>query len=302
MSVFKPNLTAYSALAGSFLLGSKQAEGQVIFHDLDPDILIEVASSDPGFETLEIDINFDGIGDFSAAIRSTGFCSGCQNMSSAYFRGLGENEVAGRSIRYSIECSTYSTFIMSDTIKIVQNIGIGHSIPDTMTFNSEPAFIFQQDGGYGYCHLNLVGEEDRESIFLPIKLKLGDNSHFGWIRFRSEQLVEDSQIMTRIYLEEYAYNSTPDAAIITSEIPLEINTEFTTSLQPKIYLEGNQLNILSPISTNGETSISIYNISGMEVFQDKNQYRYQVALQEGIYIIDLRWKNQWWSGKTIITF
>jgi hypothetical protein len=167
------------------------------------------------------------------------------NMSSAYIQGLGANEVGARSILYDMTCSTYTTFILSETIKIAENIGSGHTIPGSLDYNPDPAFMFKQDGGYGYCYFNNVGEEDRESTFMPIKFYLDGQIHFGWIRYKSEQVVEDSQLFTRIYIEEYAYNLTADSSVVTAQIPVGLPSNTAYNIEPVIQTERNQLTINS---------------------------------------------------------
>lgn len=281
---------------------AKNSEAQVIYYDVDPDIMVEVGSDFPDFVTHPLDINFDGTNDFMAAVRSTGFCSACINMSSAYIQGLGANEVGARSILYDMTCSTYTTFILSETIKIAENIGSGHTIPGSLDYNPDPAFMFKQDGGYGYCYFNNVGEEDRESTFMPIKFYLDGQIHFGWIRYKSEQVVEDSQLFTRIYIEEYAYNLTADSSVVTAQIPVGLPSNTAYNIEPVIQTERNQLTIIPPAFASSQCAVQVFNLSGELVFGGQNESQYQIPLNGGMYIIRLLWKDIVWSGKTVIAF
>lgn len=133
-----------------------------------------------------------------------------------------------------------------------------------------------------------VGESDK---YLALKLIVGTNTYYGWVR------LDVSATSTSFTIKDYAYESTPNACIQTGQISLGIHENITKnvfSIFPNpfgstatIQTNGNLKNAtLTICNTYGQIVNQIIHITGKQVHISRNN------LPSGLYFILLTEENK----------
>lgn len=247
-------LLNYGAMA-SALLGLTNANGQIIFTDIDD---ITLAPGDPA---ALIDLDGNSTVDFSALTLVTS--SG--DVAAAILPGMLYNFNSNAFIASTVY-SSYNYPLNLTEGSIIDNtspVGVSGT-PGVLNFNS-CAYSNSQ-----FCNGVVDG-------YIGLVFKLEGNTHYGWVR------VDISADVSQFTIKSYAYEATPDTAIEVGEtLSLEDNT-----------IEGfsSYIGVDNILTLNAKTpleAITIHSLSGQEVLSQKLSNTTEAidinALSSGIYI------------------
>lgn len=199
MNQLEERLRNYAAL--TVAIGSAGAlNAQVTYTDFD-DVVISFQSM------KQIDVNNDSILDFGI------FVSGWSNSIFAYGGGYYSNVMAARhmhKIYPSNYAALYSTYLpasygpryyasMYDGILMQPE----EQVDDSLSFGAGSIIIFSR------YDEDILGQGD---LYLPFKLNLDGNYHFGWMRV---EVAEDGMEMI---VKDAAIADEPDTPILTGQV------------------------------------------------------------------------------------
>ncbi|MBP9220074.1 MAG: T9SS type A sorting domain-containing protein [Chitinophagales bacterium] len=201
-------MAAYSTAAMATLL-SLPANGQIVYHDIDPDLVKDPEDicipEPPGYDfspgndfscgqtfTEFFDINADAVVDFKIKLDhdywSLWPSQYHENSASLFLYNL--NKVGGDN-------NDVYKYAMGDAIDLGVNWIAGHPVL----------------GFYNY-EINEPGDQpfiDSKYAFSAFRLQVGAAKHFAWIRLSVDPLTD------RVIVHDYAYNSSAGATILAGE-------------------------------------------------------------------------------------
>ena len=226
------------------IAGVADATGQIVYTDVDPDFVGGAG------DTFAIDFDGDGTDDINIVQSNNGNYELVQAAPAA-----GNGVIAASNAGYFYA----SNLAYGDAI----SAGAG-------SFRSFGSFC----AGVGYAGSQFCGTGEG---YIGVEFDVSGNTHYGWVRVS----VGDSSNYTVL---DYAYESTPDAAIAAGDSTLGVEDQIFNSFS---YFVDNtsQLNLKANAPLQ---SISIHNILGQEVISQKlgstNEIVSLSALNSGVYL------------------
>lgn len=195
-------LSGYSATVASFLLLQKTAVGQIIYTDIVPDDTLSIASPIGPGEWYSLDLNNDGIVDYSVAVDIIYFEYAV--MIGKYSNGSEVNAVAG--VFADIGLPAYNVFKLDslDTIDAGLN-WVKPKVPKHSYMGNLLFVTSYPNAIYGYWN---QGVEDG---YLGLRIHVGSDKYYGWLRC---DVAADASY---IVIKDYACNSQPNKQIIAGE-------------------------------------------------------------------------------------
>ncbi|MFN3939675.1 MAG: hypothetical protein ACK4IY_03745, partial [Chitinophagales bacterium] len=205
-SLIKEKLIAYSALAGTFYA---TANGQILYTDIDPDILINVDG-----EAFDLDLNGDLVKDFrfrkvllSTEVNSFATLSGnvfpaIMYINNIYASALGANAIAGELSPYSFNYP----FALNEGDTICENLTWQGGNSQSLVYS----FRYLMDlGGGGFSNYIVNNEGNwlggKTDKFLGLQLKIGGDLLYGWVR------LDITSGNDSLIIKDYAFNTLPGA-------------------------------------------------------------------------------------------
>lgn len=160
------------------------------------------------------------------------------------------------------------------------------NICDTLTSwygSNNPGFLaFSSSIG------NWIGQTDK---YLALKLNVGTNTYYGWVRL---DVVATASSFT---VKDYAFESTPNACILTGQIPLDLaenSTENYLSIAPNPFHDATTIQTSGNFSTGTLTFYDVFSnvlfnqtINSSETFTFSREH-----LPSGIYYVSLTAENK----------
>lgn len=268
---FSKRLVQYSALSAA-LAGIADASGQIVYHDLNPDVGV---SND----VYSLDFDEDNFADFTIRHRdgaSKGILDILPACCSNAILGNNYNYYSGGAYRYPFALNA------GDPISASAN-------PFSLPRNSWNSYYVYQNmdfwgscGNPGYRSL-WCGKTDKYlGLRFVISNIMGDFTHYGWAK-----LTVDNTPHGYCTIQEYAYNSAPGQPITAGQMPLGIDDQFMVS-KIKVVTSGKTIGLHHLPEM---TSYKLYNLTGQEVMRNKingNDYVIDAqALSTGIYVLEL---------------
>lgn len=208
-----PSLLGYSALAATFVAVGSEAEGQVIYTDIDPDVTIDLNG-----DFFELDLNGDATPDFRLTKRFLSsfnptiyttygnVYSGTIQLNHIYGTALGSNAILGDITTFGFQypfaldslawlCEDgewmeggYQSLVYSYGYKL----NLGSSVVSYVQLNGD---------GFWFG-----GQTDK---YLGLQLRQDGEHYFGWLRL---DVAPDNIAFT---VKEYAISAVPDSCIQT---------------------------------------------------------------------------------------
>ena len=205
--------------------------------------------------TYSLDLNNDLIDDFIFHYGSGVMCSPQNN--NAYSGKF----VGGLHLPWALSISHY----ICDTLATWYDV----NYPGTMASGTST----------GYW----LGETNK---YLALKLVVGTNTYYGWARF------DVSATSSSFTIKDYAFESTPNACILTGQTILGMNEN---SIHKNLSIFPNPSNFSSTIQITGNfqnASLTMYNSFGHMVKQVNNIFGQTISLSRdnlssGVYFIKL---------------
>jgi len=295
----KKNLTMqlaeYSVLAGSFLVANNTVNGQVIYTDIEPDIVLDGANP-----ALYIDMDNDETDDvFLTRIESIYYNDSWGNIESYSIHlimfgadpiGL-DKSVAAMYVHSCEACGVYNfAYAFNDTMEI------DNSMPEVFPIDeidwhgwgqmaSKFRFISYY-GEIGVWHLQPGFWRDPDVMdsvrYLGIRFDDTEGCrHYGWIRC----VVADS--VSRMIVQGYAYEATCDKPIMAGDTVGFTAIEDDQELAAQIWVNNNFLHVYLAVPS-GVAEMAVYNSMGQMVAQDKIQgqsHSGPLEMPDGVYIV-----------------
>lgn len=253
-------LSSYAALAGA-LLTVQQADAQVIYTDVDPDLVVE--SSD----LFGFDLDNDGTDDFGL-INVLYSAIGAMNVVL-----YGSGGVAG-----------YIGSFLGSTFPFVSVIDAGEAVGPSLDFYSTSGGAPLLWGSFAV--VGSLGQFNNVSDkYIGLRFKIGSDFHYGWARLDVTH--------TTITLKDYAYNGTANAPINTT-VGIESPD---TNFNPAIYAIDGGVHVALPNNVEN-AAVSIFDLSGRMIH---SAFIYNEAdillndLSKGMYLVKVQDNEQYYS-------
>ena len=259
----------YSAMSAA-LLGATGVIGQIGYTDLEPDEVINAG------ESLNIDINGDGISDFSAHVIN-GFGDG---LGARLITAPDIDPVAGGA------GSTGNGFagIATGEYRYVSNLIEGSTLDQNASIQTNA----RGDLNLSSCAYN--NSQFCDGVvdgYMGVTLNLDSNTHFGWIRV---DVAEDASTFT---IKDFAIETTPDTAIEVGDMgdgtppPLSLEDNVIEGLSSYVANNALTINARNPLE-----SIAIHNLSGQVVISTELTNATEIiditSLSTGAYIASIQ--------------
>lgn len=130
---------------------------------------------------------------------------------------------------------------------------------------------------------NWLGQTDK---YLALKLNVGTNTYYGWVR------LDVVTTATSFTVKDYAYESTPNACILTGQTPLGITENIVGNY---LIIAPNPFNTFTKIQTRGHFNngiLRIYNAFGETIQRVENYTGDTIILSRdnllsGVYFVQL---------------
>lgn len=227
-------IAAYTGAAGAFIAFAGNAEAQIVYTDVTPDVTLDAIN----YDSYAIDFNSDANIDFE--IGTSIYISTFTSSSLTYTYTF----MSAGIVPYS------SAFGIQGSGAFATALNLNDSINAFQIFTANPS-IWNLGYTYGFgANGNFPGYGDK---YIGVKFLIGANTHYGWI------LVNMAADCGSITLKGFAYESTPNTNIlagVTTTVDLQNidNQIFSVFPSPAV----NDIQIQLPVAGN----VSIIDFSG----------------------------------------
>ena len=289
-AIYNKKLNAYTIAAGCLLYLHQNASSQVIYTDLDPDLILD-DQDEQGF----IDLDNNGIFDFAFSRAFSHFTNATYSSlpGDSYSRtviwagwsGSPNNEIAGSYIIGPFGSWTRYYPYALGAGEVIKEIGIGGLSFQNWGFQ-RMAFKSYKNGGIFW---NDGGNWFPEEVDQYLGVKFIDNDdefHFGWIRC---SVIDSGEVLT---IKDYAYEIKPETGILAGDTIGDTTTiaiEEINLLQADVYSFNNSIFInLNELMKGVE--IHIYDPNGEMIYSDEiRDQSTQIELNKakGVYFVEL---------------
>lgn len=280
MPVTNP-LLRYSAAATAFLAGAIPVQGQMVFTDVDPDLILPVG------DAYDLDLNNDGTIDFVISHQestapsffyvSSSFSPDAR-MEHGLVQPLSLNSVAGQlpGLLYAYQLPVdylvgYDLNFHQETAQLFYKLqAVDYPAPGSLfTVSSEGNFPAETEG------------------FVPLNFRIDDAVRFGWVRLAVNADMD-------IVVMSYAYEATVEEPAVTF-IDTTQAIQPAAFLEPTVYAAGEMLFIdLSEVTE--QAIYTIHDLGGRHLLEGtvsgQGLYSRTLSLPAGVYVITLTWEGQ----------
>lgn len=271
-------LKKYSAAAIALVAASATTEGQVVYNQVNKTL----NSSNP---TDSVDINMDGNYDFLMTV--TNFVSTTSSYTYTFDRIMGKPmNFQGHALAGTTSSSSYAYPF---------KLNSGDPIKSQMFLppNDDGTFVYLYSGSpYGSGQNWNGGVVDG---FLGMKLQIGANVHYGWIR------MDISADAHTVVIKDMAYQVTPNGGISAGEQGLDF-PEYA-QIANSVWIAGNQLHT-ELLSDFANATVYIIDIAGKIVQTCQlnggiNTFDL-VEMPAGTYVISLQMDGKTFNKKAVV--
>lgn len=296
----KFSLKAYTTSAISFLVLHKEADSQVVYVNIDPDIVLN-----EGGQAAEIDLDQNGTIDFwfhnnSFTFYSASFSSYRLMQNILVGPEIDANFIAGETGEYGTDYggvyTRYYPFALEAGVKIDSVMNLYNYDLQVMGLAS----FWSIGGTFGGFHANWFGIFVDETIdkFIGIKFLLeNDSLCYGWIRCD----VKDEG--RTLIIKDYAYETTPEHPIIAGDTIHFVEVIDPVQLEP-VYVYSFNENIYINLKDSAVAKVTIISLSGQYILDYKTSELVSTVdmtkFASGIYIVNVNYKNKVHSTKIAI--
>lgn len=206
-------LANYSALASSILVVNDQASAQVIYTDINPDVVLVPDYYDPQF--LSIDVDNNSVNDFKVAFTFSYSSSAyeSENFIKASLQCYGSNGAdAFSSVNSELFFTPYSylSYYVICSANVANPKNYGAAINNTLNFLDDP--ILYELNIEGACDFN-GGWKNTGDKYAALEFSDGVNTYYGWLRMNFYLLYG----FTHLIVKDYAYQAIPNTAITAGD-------------------------------------------------------------------------------------
>lgn len=285
-------LREYSKFSAIFALLKSDIEAQVIYTDVDPDIIL---SETPQGIWLDIDENgSDDIGLQNYSFTTYSFS--LQETHTFQFllviRYDEQNAIAGIT-NLDSNCFPYA---LPDEELINSTLSWQNCQTQFLAFKRLHSGVFTHTGSYENWYNSTISETIDHYLGVRFIDEFGGN-HYGWIRC---DVLDEGRTLV---LKDYAYETQEEYPLVAGDTSHYVNNEnFYASLEAVVYSFNKQLyiNIIKP----SEVRLFIWDITGNEILERSITSQYEViplnSYSTGTYLIELRSGEQVYRTKIVI--
>ena len=224
-------IRAYSAIATGILAISATAQGQIIYHDVNPDVTLT------GNDSLMLDINNDGVIDFT--LYQQHYVSGANVIDGEMITPKSNNKLlsSGSYLR-----------VLNNNDRISQNDTVWGSYGYFLAKGIYAGKPIQ----YGHWTGGITDK------FAGFKIKKSGSWYYGWARFDVDSSAKS------ITIKDWAYNNYPNSQIKAGQLVSSIN-DLDKDHEISVFLDNRTLTIKQKENTIENPTITIYNSAGQEI-------------------------------------
>lgn len=291
-------LKAYSLFSTAFLLTGPSGFNQVVYVDIDPDIILDT----PGEQfTLDIDGNgenditfFNSSFDFYMA---TPWWSYWTRQDLVAYLPFEKFELAGlKHYVYYWSQNFYYPYALSNS----EIIGEDMEFNDASFQAIAERTYYQNHNDLFFCnHCYWYNYFTAESVNKHLGFKLKDDGgdfHYGWIRC---DVLEEGRTMI---IKDYAYELTPNNPIVAGDTTHYIGvSSVTEKIEPVVFCENK---IVYVSNLHEKCDVSIYNLDGSIIINKQTQSGSVVFdlhnIATGAYLVVFKNENEIRSKKIIV--
>ncbi len=275
----------FSALIITAMMYSVSANAQIVYTDLNPNIVLSCTFNNPCSGDYSLDLNNDGINDFvlSARKKFVG-CGACGSLiyvsteaDSAVISSTSTSWIADATGGYPVNTLIDSSLGWTNAIHTLVTKRV-HCVPCT----SSPGSHLSYPPASGPW-LNVYGK------YLGLKIQVGADFYYGWIKLA----LAIAQNTVSINIMEYAYNSTPNQPILAGQtVATGVNeNSFASSISLYPNPAPNQLTITLGSSAKN-IEVTIADITGKVIYTTtKGTQKIEVNTKDfaaGIYLVQIQ--------------
>jgi len=300
----KFSIKAYAASAISFLTIHQEADAQVVYVDIDPDIVLN-----EGGQAAELDLDQNGTIDFwfhnnSFTFYSVWFSSYRLMQNILMGPEIEANFIAGETGEYGTAYggvyTRYYPFALEagvkiDTVLNFYNYGLQvMAIKSSMSESGGGGGVNIGNNAFWFYYLGDITIDH----YLSIQFNSGElMNSFGWIRC---DVIDEGRTLV---IKDYAYETTPNYPIIAGDTLHYVETIDSLPLNPVTIYSFNEV-IYINLQDSVETSIKVTNLAGQNMLSFKT-FKLQNTVDmtnvaNGVYIVTAEFANKIYSTKIII--
>lgn len=283
----KQLLKKLSTFIVTAMMLSVSANAQIVYTDVIPDVVRGCNYPSPCGADFLIDLNNDGINDFTFAPRAHSFS--CGNCSPNPVNILGTRDSA-------LVISTAQSWIVDTVGGFDLNKSMDSSLAWTnaeynLAQNGERCMACTNGNGSHKVTQGITGNwQNVSGKFMGLKIKMGSDFYYGWIKLG----VSIASYSVSITIMEYAYNSIPNQPILAGQTTVTGITEnsFASSINVFPNPANNYLTIALGNNTK-KVEVTIADITGKIIYTNiaTNTQKVEVNTKdfaEGIYVVQIQ--------------
>lgn len=271
-------LKKYSATAAAVVATGSAADAQIVYNQVNKTLTASVANP---IAVDSIDINTDG--NYDIFMRVDDYTYPSYSISAGIVYG-GPMNYQGHALAGSVASSYNYPFKLSN--------GNGIKSQQFLPADSAGSFALYYNGSSPfYSHWN-GGVTDG---FLGVKLQIGSNTHYGWVR------MDVSTDARQVVIKDMAYNSTPDADINAGENGLSLDKY--RDIANGVWIHDKTLFTDIPVGfTTG--SIELIDMGGKKIHEvslaEKKSEFALSTLPSGTYVLSLKLDGNTFNKQVVV--
>ncbi len=295
-------LKQYSAYSACFLALHKGADSQMVYVDIDPDIVLN-----EGGQAAELDLDQNGTIDFwfhnnSFTFYSESFSSYRLMQNILVGPEIAVNAIAGETGLYGTAYggvyTRYYPFALEGGAIINADLNFYNYNLQVMGLRTIVTYAGTNTWACADCNWYGFFAESSINKFLGVKFQTLDESlNFGWIRCD----VQDEG--RTLIIKDYAYETTPEYPIIAGDTVHYVEVIDAISSEP-VYVYSFNETLYVNLQESAKAKVTIASISGQNILKyettDVNSTVDLTNVANGMYMVTVEYKNRLYTTKIAI--
>jgi len=258
---FNQKLNTYSTIATGVLLAAS-ANGQIVYHDIVPDSILEVPTIPATGNSFQFDLNNDTKVDIN--FFGLRFSSSSSYSAWGFFALYAGSFVTGSN-------SYINALPLNHTIS--KTLSSGNDWRSKGTFASKSIYYSNT-----YTYGNWANQNDK---YLGLRFETTSNDTlYGWMRLSVNQNCDS------LIVKDYAYNSTPNQSILAGQTVSIVENNIDLG---KVFYNTGKLHI--NLFSAEKTQIHIFNITGKRIISETTENKSHIIdlqnLSKGMYLVEI---------------
>ncbi len=266
--------------------------GQIVYHNYDPDIFIEVGDiNNFNTEHLYCDINNDSINDIGFTLNFW-VSQGPSILHDAFSCSV--NQISGQcQFAYINTMCSIEVFISGDTIW-------NNLLWDNWIWS----YVMYADPANA-----MVCNPFSQFRYMAFSFNNNGNIHYGWLKLRTSYLFDNAPYgsYAMLYISEFAFNSDPNCGLIAGDTIKSLTTVSVDNIysEEKVKIYPNPVtDILVIKNADKYLNLTLTDIFGKIVYKNDNLTKVEKIacdnFNRGLYFITFKNSNEVFTQKVII--